>query len=150
MHSLLLIEDQSDDIALACDAIEEVEDRSKIDIQLAICRNGEEAQIYLLNPKTPLPDVILLDLNMPRLDGHGFLEWIKAQPLLAAIPVVILTTSVHSSDIVRAYKNHCAAYLAKPITYDRFVVLVQRFSLFWFSDVTLPGVPPHDHSNFSD
>ena len=139
MHRILLVEDQSDDIALACDAIEEIEDRSKIDVRLTVCRNGEEAQAYLTHPETVLPDVILLDLNMPRLDGHGFLEWIKASSSeLAAIPVVILTTSTHSADIDRAYKNHCAAYLAKPITYDRFVLLMQRFSLFWLNDVILP------------
>lgn len=138
-RSLLLIDDAADDIALTRDAIEEAEDRSRTEIALSVCRNGEEAQTFLRSLPLPLlPEVILLDLNMPRMDGHTFLAWIKSQPELATIPVVILTTSIQADDVNRAYQNHCAAYLEKPVSYEQFVQLMRRFSVFWFKDIVLP------------
>ena len=86
----------------------------------------------------PRPDLILLDLNMPRMDGRQFLAAIKQDPGLVSIPVVVLTTSDAESDLIASYENNAAGYIVKPIDIDEFVRLVRGLSHYWVSIVTLP------------
>jgi CheY-like chemotaxis protein len=93
--------------------------------------DGEQALEYLKARGTPRPDVILLDLNLPKIGGHEILTRIKADPDLCTIPVVVLTTSDAEVDRVRAYRHHVNSYLVKPIDFERFRQLVRELSLYW-------------------
>jgi two-component system response regulator len=88
----------------------------------------------------PRPDLVLLDLNLPKMDGREVLRAIKSDEVLKIIPVVILTTSQEEEDIVKAYGLHANCYITKPVNFDKFKDIVQAIENFWFSIVTLP---PH-------
>jgi CheY-like chemotaxis protein len=93
--------------------------------------DGAEALDYLRSPKKPRPDVVLLDLNLPKVDGHEVLARIKESPDLCTIPIVVLTTSDAEIDRLRAYREHVNSYLVKPIDFERFRQMVRELSLYW-------------------
>jgi CheY-like chemotaxis protein len=141
---ILLVEDNPGDVELTANALRV----GKIFNQMSVVDNGEAAMEYLRRQgryaHAPYPDVILLDLNLPRKDGREVLAEIKADPLLKKIPVIILTTSQAEEDILRAYNLAANCYITKPVDLDQFTKVVQAIEEFWFSVVKLP--PNAEHS----
>lgn len=135
---VLMAEDNPDDVELAREALSE----SKLSIDLAVVPNGIECLRYLRREgeyrDVGRPDILLLDLNMPRMDGREALAEIRADDALAHLPVVVLTTSDAESDIVRAYQLHANCYITKPVDFDQFVKVVNAIHQFWFTIVKLP------------
>jgi two-component system, chemotaxis family, response regulator Rcp1 len=107
-----------------------------------VVEDGEEALAFLRreDPHThaPRPDLILLDLNLPRKDGREVLAEIKVEPALKSIPVVVLTTSKDEQDVLHAYDLHASCYITKPVDFAQFTEIVQSIEHFWFAVVTLP------------
>jgi len=138
MISILLVEDNPGDVRL----IQEVFEDGKIFNNLDITRDGEEAIDYLhqkgIYKNTPRPDLILLDLNLPKKNGTEVLSEIKSDDRLMRIPVIILTASKAEEDIARAYNHHANCYLTKPIDLNQFINVVQQIKTFWLSIVQLP------------
>lgn len=135
---VLLVEDNPGDAQLTRIALED----SKISIHLNVVEDGVEAMAFLRKQdkyvKAAHPDIVLLDLNLPRKDGREVLAEIKGDENLRRIPVVILTTSQAEEDILKAY-NLCAnCYITKPVDFDQFVKIVQSIENFWFAIVKLP------------
>ncbi len=133
--NVLLVEDNQDDIILTQEAFSE----ARIHLNLYTSRDGVQALEFLNNPNNPKPDLILLDLNMPRKDGRETLEEIKAHPQFKRIPVIILTTSEAEKDIISAYDKNANSYIVKPVSFDQFIEVVQALEEFWFSIVKLPS-----------
>ena len=137
---LLLVEDSEPDVRLTKEALEE----AKIWNRLWVVEDGVEATDFLYRrgkyPDAPRPDLILLDLNLPRKDGRQVLREIKADPSLRRIPVVILTTSRDEGDVLRAYDLHANCYIPKPVDFNRFMEVVKSIEDFWLTVVRLP--PP--------
>lgn len=134
--TILIIDDNPGDIRLT----QEILKSSKFSSTLVPIYNGEEAIVYLtkaLANKT-LPDLIILDLNLPRLNGIEVLQIIKADPALKLLPVVILTSSEAEYDIHKSYQNHANLYLTKPIDFDEYFKVVTNIEKFWFSIAKLP------------
>ena len=138
---LLLVEDDPGDVAMTREALGE----SKLLITLNVVSNGEDAVAYLRKdpPYTEVatPDMVVLDLNLPRLSGQEVLARVKSDPALLHIPIVVLTTSKAEEDILRSYQLHANAYVAKPIGFDSFISVVQQIDQFFFSIVQLPRRP---------
>jgi chemotaxis family two-component system response regulator Rcp1 len=137
---ILLVEDNPGDARLAVEALKE----SKVSNILHHVKDGVEAMDFLRQRKesssVPPPDLILLDLNLPRKDGREVLEEIKEDPELRLVPVVVLTTSAAERDLVRTYDLHANAYVIKPLDLDQFIEVVQAIENFWFMVVKLPQV----------
>jgi chemotaxis family two-component system response regulator Rcp1 len=137
---ILLVEDNPGDARLAVEALKD----SKINNKLYHVEDGVEAMQFLRREAeydgVPLPDLILLDLNLPRKDGREVLEEIKDDPELKVIPVVVLTTSEAERDLVKTYGLHANAYVVKPIDLERFIEVVRAIEDFWFTIVKLPQV----------
>ena len=136
---VLLVEDNPGDVLLSTEALEE----AKLHINMSIVSNGVEALDYLYRRSAsaaPRPDLMLLDLNMPRKDGREVLAEIKTDPDLRGIPVVVLTTSHAEQDIVRTYNLHANAYVTKPVDLEQFIAIVHAINQFWF---TIVALPPH-------
>ncbi len=136
---ILLVEDNEGDILLTTEALEE----AKINNEVKVLRDGEQAIHYLddlkkTNPEA-LPDLILLDVNLPRRNGHEVLNQIKNDPLLKKLPVIMLTTSSSAKDIDQAYKEHVNCYIVKPVEAASFLKMVNSIEDFWFSIVKLPA-----------
>jgi len=135
---ILLIEDNLGDIRLTEEALKE----SNLIVNLRIARDGMEAMELLRGEgdyaNIPAPDLILLDLNLPRKDGREVLQEIKSDADLKRIPVVVLTTSEAESDIVTTYGFHANCYINKPVDMDQFIKIVQLLEEFWFTIVKLP------------
>lgn len=135
---ILLVEDNAGDADLAKEVLED----SKMKNELFWVDDGEKAMSFLLKQGAykdmPRPDLILLDLNLPRKDGREILEEIKNHPELKFIPVVVLTTSRAEEDILKSYNLHANCYIAKPINLDQFVQVVKAIENFWMSIVLLP------------
>lgn len=141
---IVMAEDDPDDRLLAQDALEE----ARLVNELDLVENGEELMDYLLRQDkyaalagTPLPGLILLDLNMPRMDGREALEKIKGRPELRRIPIVVLTTSKGDEDILRTYDLGANSYITKPVTFDSLVQIMRDLGRYWFEIVQLPGDP---------
>lgn len=136
---ILLIEDNPGDVELTREALTESAVRSSINV----VRDGESALAFLRRQgpyaHAPRPDLILLDLNLPGLDGRAVLTAIKADPLLRAIPVVVLSSSEAEDDVTRAYELLANCYVAKPVSFGRFSEVIRAIEQFWFSVVKLPG-----------
>ncbi len=135
---ILLVEDNEGDVLLTMEALNEGKIRNKI----SVVRDGEQA-IRFVNQEgeyleSPRPDLILLDINLPRIDGKEVLVYIKTHPLLKSIPVVMLTTSTSEKDIIDSYKNYANCYISKPVNLDKFFDVVQKIEHFWISIVHLP------------
>jgi chemotaxis family two-component system response regulator Rcp1 len=135
---ILLAEDNPGDARLAIEALKE----SKITNHVNVVQDGVEAMAFLRKQgkyaKEPRPDVILLDLNMPRKDGREVLAEVKADPDLRRIPVVILTISQAEQDILTAYDLHANCFITKPVDLDQFNKVVHSIEDFWFTIVKLP------------
>lgn len=135
---ILLVEDNPGDVRLT----QEVFKEGKVRNQLNVAWNGEEALAYLRRQGrfagAPRPDVILLDLNLPRKGGKEVLAEIKVDPKLRCIPVVILTTSQADQDIAESYDQHANCYIVKPVDLDHFINVVRTIEGFWLQIVKLP------------
>lgn len=135
---ILLVEDNPGDVELTAQALR----AGKICNQLHVVEDGELAMDFLRKQghfaAASCPDVVLLDLNLPRKDGREVLEEIKADPALKKIPVIILTTSQSEEDILRAYNLAANCYITKPVDLDQFTKVVQAIEDFWFTVVKLP------------
>lgn len=136
---ILLVEDNPGDADLAREALED----TKINNSLFIVGDGEAAMDFLHKTNgysdVPRPDLILLDLNLPKKDGREVLAEIKAHEDLKSIPVVVLTTSDAEEDVLKSYHLHANCYITKPINLTQFVKVVQSIETFWFSIVVLPS-----------
>ncbi len=134
---VLLVEDNPGDIRL----IQEVFKEAKIKNVLHVARDGEEAMKMLRlegNNPTRLPDLILLDLNLPKKDGRDVLKEIKKDDSLKCIPVVVLTSSTRDEDLIETYKNNANCYIPKPVNLDQLIKVVQNIGDFWLDIVRLP------------
>jgi len=135
---ILLVEDNPGDARLTQEALRE----GKIRNNLHHARDGVEGLAFLKREgeyaKAPTPDLVLLDLNMPRKDGRQVLAEMKQDPRLRTIPVVVLTTSEAENDIVRSYELHANCYVTKPVGLEQFIAIVREIESFWLAVVTLP------------
>jgi CheY-like chemotaxis protein len=135
---ILLVEDNPGDVELTREALHD----TKVHMRLSVVTDGVEALAFLRRQgpyaDAPRPDLILLDLNLPKKDGRGVLAEIKDDPALRQIPVVILTSSQAEQDILRAYQLHANCYVTKPVDLDQFVTIVRSIEQFWFTIVKLP------------
>jgi CheY-like chemotaxis protein len=136
---VLLVEDDPGDTLMIKEAFED----NKVRNRLTCVTDGVEALEYLRrqgdNSDAPRPDLILLDLNLPRKDGREVLAEIKGDDELSTIPVVVLTTSAAEEDVLRSYKLHANAYVTKPVDFDRFIDVVRQIDEFFVTVVKLPG-----------
>lgn len=135
---ILLVEDNKGDIVLTTEALEE----GKIANTLSVVRDGWEAIQYLEQKEgygeaTP-PDLVLLDINLPKVNGHEVLKHIKTSEQLKHIPVIILTTSSDQVDINKSYQNHTNCYITKPMDVNNFMKVISSIEDFWISIVQLP------------
>ena len=135
---ILLVEDNPGDARLAAEALKE----NKVRNNLYHVKDSVEAMRFLRRQAeyadAPLPDLVLLDLNLPRKDGHEVLKEMKGDAKLRLIPVVVLTTSAAERDLIKSYNLHANAYVVKPIDLERFIEVVQSIEVFWFTIVKLP------------
>ncbi len=135
---ILLVEDNPGDVVLTRKAFAD----SEIDSTLHVAPDGEAALRFLRregeSAAQPRPDLVLLDLNLPRLSGHEVLAQLKADPALRSIPVVVLTSSAAPSDIQASYDRHANAYVTKPLKLSELVSAVSRLEGFWFRTARLP------------
>lgn len=142
---ILLVEDNPGDIRLTMEALKD----SPLRNQLHVAKDGVEAIDFLRKRgkylSAPTPDLILLDLNLPRKDGREVLSEIKTDENLKMIPVVILTTSEAEQDIIKSYKLHANCFITKPADLDDFIYAIRQIENFWFSVVKLP---PENHEKF--
>ncbi|MCW3001996.1 MAG: response regulator [Conexibacter sp.] len=136
---VLLVEDDAGDVLLIQEAFAD----NKLLNNLNIVNDGEQALAYLRGEGeyagAPRPDLVLLDLNLPRKDGREVLEEVKTDESLRTIPVVVLTTSEAEEDVLRSYQLHANAYVPKPVDFDRFVAIVRQIDDFFVSVVRLPS-----------
>lgn len=140
VFNVLLVEDNPDDVFLTKEAFKD----SKFLVNLEVLMDGEKIMDYL-NQKGEFsdiekPDLILLDLNMPKKDGRVILKEIKSHPEHRVIPVVILTTSNAQEDILASYNAHANSYIQKPIDFDQFIKVIHGIDEFWFTAVKLPKI----------
>jgi len=135
---VLLVEDDPGDVLMTREAFED----NKVANRLAVVSDGESALAYLRkegeHADARTPDLVLLDLNLPRVDGREVLEAMKNDEALRSIPVVVLTTSEAEEDVVRSYALHANAYVTKPVDFDRFIEVVRQIDEFFVEVVRLP------------
>ena len=135
---ILLVEDNPGDVRLTIEGLKE----GKVHNNLHVARDGAEAMEYLRcegeHAGAVRPDLILLDLNLPRMDGREVLSAIKSDAKLRTIPVVVLTTSRAEQDVLRSYDLHANCYITKPVDLEQFITVVKSIEDFWLTIVTLP------------
>ena len=135
---ILLVEDNPGDVRLTKESLRE----SKVRNNLHVAPDGVAALAFLRREgsyaEVPRPDLILLDLNLPKKDGREVLAEIKADPALKTIPVVVLTTSSAEQDVLRSYELQAASYITKPVDLEQFITVVKSIEDFWLTIVTLP------------
>jgi CheY-like chemotaxis protein len=138
---ILLVEDSPSDTQLTIEALKE----GKVANNLTRVEDGVDAMAFLRrqgrHAQAPRPDLILLDLNLPRKDGREVLEELKRDPDLKIIPVVVLTTSRAEQDVLQSYQLHANCYISKPVDFQQFIDVVRSIEHFWLSVVTLPDFP---------
>ena len=136
---ILLVEDNPLDVRLTREALKD----SKMPVSMSVADNGVDAMAFLRredrHADAPRPDLILLDLNLPRMDGREVLMQIKQDPKLKQIPVVILTTSDSDRDITQCYEQHANCYVVKPLELEHFFQVVAQIEGFWLTIVALPA-----------
>ncbi len=136
---VLLVEDDPGDVLMTREAFED----NKVANRLSVVSDGFSALEFLRKEgeyaQAPTPDLILLDLNLPRMDGREVLQALKGDDELRRIPVVVLTTSEAEEDVLRSYSLHANAYVTKPVDFDRFIDVVRQIDEFFVSVVRLPG-----------
>lgn len=137
--NILLVEDNPGDVRLTVEALRE----GKVQNQLHVVSDGMEAMAFLKREgkysDAPHPDLILLDLNLPKKDGHEVLAEIKENSMLKCIPVVVLTGSNAGEDILKTYNLHANCYITKPVDLDQFIMVVKSIKDFWLTVVKLPS-----------
>lgn len=135
---ILLVEDDEDDYYLTKEGFQ----RAKFAVNLHRVENGIECMKFLRKQESyadvPTPDIILLDLNMPLMDGREVLRQIIADNQLRRLPVVVLTTSDRDADILEMYENRCSSYIVKPVDFNKFRTAIEEFSDYWFTLVSIP------------
>jgi two-component system, chemotaxis family, response regulator Rcp1 len=135
---ILLVEDNPGDVRLTQEALKE----AKLVVNLHVVNDGVEAMAFMRREgqyaSKPRPDIVLLDLNLPKKDGREVLAEIKSDPDLKRTPVVIVTTSKAEEDIVKTYDLHANCFVTKPLDLDQFVIMVQSIEHFWLTIVKLP------------
>jgi CheY-like chemotaxis protein len=135
---VLLVEDDPGDVLMTREAFAD----NKLSNALHVVGDGASAMEFLhkrgIFVNAPTPDLMLLDLNLPRMDGRQVLAAVKGDPLLRQIPVVVLTTSEAEEDVLRSYELHANAYVTKPVDFDRFIEVVRQIDEFFVSVVRLP------------
>ena len=135
----LLVEDNPGDVRLTREALLD----SKVSNHLSVVGDGQEAMAFLRREgkyaDAPRPDIILLDLNLPKKDGREVLAEIKSDPMLKRIPVVIITSSEAEQDVLRTYDLHVNCYVNKPLDLDQFVKVVKSIETFWLTIVKMPS-----------
>ena len=135
---ILLVEDNPGDVELTREAFHD----AKINNRISVVRDGIEALEYLrrkgIYAEATRPDIVLLDLNLPRKSGLEVLAELKADPDLRSIPVVVLTTSRDEGDIARSYHDHANCYISKPVDFEQFIGVVRSLENFWLTVVRLP------------
>lgn len=135
---ILLVEDNEGDIVLTKEALEE----GKVSNALSVVRDGQQAIDYLEKRNgfedAITPDLVLLDINLPKINGHEVLKYIKRSENLHFIPVIMLTTSSDTVDIKRSYNNHSNCYITKPVDINEFLNVISTIEDFWISIVQLP------------
>ncbi|MGA0900018.1 MAG: response regulator [Luteolibacter sp.] len=138
---ILIVEDNTADLMIMQEAIQD----TRFPANVHTTSNGEDALKFLRRvgdcADAPRPDLILLDLNMPRKNGHEVLQEIKSDRLLMRIPVIVLTTSQADDDISRAYGAHANCYIRKPVDFDAFCEVMRQIETFWIETVSLPANP---------
>ncbi len=136
---VLLVEDDPGDVLMTREAFDE----NKVANRLAVVSDGESAMTYLRKQgpyaDAPTPDLVLLDLNLPRMDGREVLAAMKSDEALRSIPVVVLTTSEAEEDVLRSYALHANAYVTKPVDFQRFIDVVRQIDDFFVQVVRLPA-----------
>lgn len=135
LMQILLVEDSLADIELTTDALR----GAKVANEVTVIRDGAAAISHLTDPATSLPDLVILDLNLPRKSGHEVLAAMRATPRLKRLPVAVLTTSSAEADVVRTYDLGANCFLTKPVNIDQFVHVVQSIDDFWLGLVRLPS-----------
>jgi CheY-like chemotaxis protein len=135
--NILLIEDNEGDILLTTEAFEE----SKIVNSITVIRDGKEAISFFeaLSRKTEIPHLVLLDVNLPKINGHEVLMYIKNSEKYKSIPVIMLTTSSSEKDILQAYRSHVNCYITKPIDVSDFMKAITKIEDFWINIVSIPA-----------
>lgn len=137
--SILLVEDDPDHVDLTRIALQ----TARVPFGLDVAMDGTEALQYLRREEpyrnAAIPDLILLDLNLPKLDGREVLRAIKSDPDLRRIPVIVLTTSSDTADVEAAYQNHANSYITKPTDFDDFLHAIETMHEYWLSVVQLPS-----------
>jgi chemotaxis family two-component system response regulator Rcp1 len=135
---ILLVEDSPGDVRLTREALRD----GKVRNHLHVVPDGVQAMAFLRREgpyaEAPRPDLVLLDLNLPRKTGREVLQEVKSDPALAQIPVVVLTTSKADEDVVRAYESHANCFITKPVDFDQFLTVVRSIEDFWLTIVRLP------------
>ena len=135
---ILLVEDNEGDIKLTTQALQ----KARVGNGINVVKDGEKALKYLrkegIYKDTETPDLILLDINLPKVDGIEVLASIKSDNLLRLIPIVMLTTSDSEKDILNSYSNHANCYIVKPVDFKKFIEVVQQIKDFWITIVKLP------------
>lgn len=137
-HDILVIEDNRDDVVF----IEEALSETDCDVVLNVVRDGDEAVSYLdkiAAGEKCVPDLVFLDLNLPRKSGHEFLHEMRGRERFRTVPVVVLTTSKADDDIRMSYENYANSYIVKPIDLNEFIRLIRQVTDFWFNVAVLPG-----------
>lgn len=134
LMKILLVEDSIADIELTLDALSE----AKVANEVAVERDGAAALSYLRDPSHALPDMVILDLNLPRMTGHEVLAAMRSDDALRRIPVAVLTTSSAEADVAKTYDLGANCFLTKPVDVDQFVHVVQSIDDFWLGLVRLP------------
>lgn len=124
---ILLVEDNPDDEELTRLAFEE----SRLLNEVVVARDGQEALDYLLNPDNDLPNLVLLDLKLPKVDGLEVLKCIRGHARTALLPVVMLTTSKEESDLINSYRGGCNSYIRKPVAFNEFIDAVRQLGMYW-------------------
>jgi CheY-like chemotaxis protein len=136
---ILLVEDDPGDVLMTREAFED----NKVANTLHVVSDGAEAMEFLrkegAHSEAPTPDLVLLDLNLPRMDGREVLAAVKADDELRQIPIVVLTTSEAEEDVLRSYALHANAYVTKPVDFERFIEVVRKIDDFFVGVVRLPG-----------
>ena len=133
-----MVEDNEGDIVLTKEALSDAKIKNKV----SVARDGDEAIRFVnngLNDPATLPDLILLDINLPKIDGKEVLQYLKTTPSLKKIPVVMLTTSSSQLDVRDAYNNYANCFITKPVDFNKFFEVVQMIEDFWITIVKLPS-----------
>jgi CheY-like chemotaxis protein len=142
LMEVLLAEDNDDDVELTRQGFK----RTKLLVKLNVVKDGEECLAFLRKQgkyaNAPTPDLILLDVNMPKVDGRQVLAEMAADENLKTIPVVVLSTSAEGEEIMKMYKLRCSSYIVKPVDFEQFLRVVQTIADYWFTVVVLPTAVP--------